>query len=212
MTTSSDSALLEQGSPEWLMARLGKVTASRIADVVAMTKNGPSEKRNSYMWQLVSERLTGDFTRSYTSDAMLHGIENEPIAREFYEELNGVSVEQVGLIEHPTIPMAGASPDGLVGTDGLIEIKCMTTVNHLKAIHDNTPPEQYLPQVHWQMACTSASWCDLTLFDPRVPLELQLKVFRIERDEAEISRLEDAVIVFNRDVEQTIQKIWESTK
>lgn len=212
MTTSSDSALLEQGSPEWLMARLGKVTASRIADVIAITKNGPSEKRNTYMWQLVSERLTGDFTKTYTNDAMLWGIENEPIAREFYEELNEVSVEQVGLIEHPTIEMSGASPDGLVGTDGLIEIKCMTTVNHLKAIHDNKPPEQYLPQVHWQMACTGAWWCDLTLFDPRVPLELQLKVFRIERDEDERSRLEEAVILFNRDIDNVIAKLWSNTK
>lgn len=212
MTISSDTALLDQGTPEWLLARAGKITASRIADVIAMTKNGPSEKRNTYMWQLVVERLTGDFTRTYTNDAMLWGIEQEPVAREFYEELNGVSVEQVGFIEHPTVEQSGASPDGLVETDGLIEIKCMTTVNHLKALHDNTPPQQYLPQVHWQMACTGAAWCDLTLFDPRVPLEMQLKSFRIERDETEIARLEEAVILFNRDVEQTIATLWSYSK
>lgn len=205
--TSSDTQHIEQGSPEWLMARLGKITASKVAEVLAVTKNGPSERRTKYLWQLVSERLTGDFTRTYTNDAMLWGIENEPIAREFYEALNDVKVEQVGLYVHPRFDFAAASPDGLVGDDGLIEIKCLTTVNHIRAIYDNQPPKDYLPQVHWQMACTGRQWCDLTLFDPRVPLEMQLHTFRIERDDEEIEKMEDHVLTFNGEIEGIIAKL-----
>lgn len=210
--TYSDTAALEQGSPEWLMARCGKITASKVGEVIAMTKTGPSERRTKYLWQLVSERLTGDFTRTYTNDAMLHGIENEPIAREFYASLNDVEVEQVGLITHPCFDFAAASPDGLVGDDGLVEIKCMTTVNHIRAIHDNEPPKDYLPQVHWQMACTGRKWCDLTLFDPRLPLEMQLHTFRIERNEDEVKRLEDHVLAFNGEIEAAIAKLWSIKK
>ena len=205
--TSSDTQHIEQGSPEWLLARLGKITASKVAEVLAVTKNGPSERRTKYLWQLVSERLTGDFTRTYTNDAMLWGIENEPIAREFYEALNDVKVEQVGLYVHPRFDFAAASPDGLVGDDGLIEIKCLTTVNHIRAIYDNQPPKDYLPQVHWQMACTGRQWCDLTLFDPRVPLEMQLHTFRIERNDEEIEKMEDHVLTFNGEIEGIIAKL-----
>ena len=205
--TSSDTQHIEQGTPEWLMARLGKITASKVAEVLAITKNGPSERRTKYLWQLVSERLTGDFTRTYTNDAMLWGIENEPIAREFYEALNDVKVEQVGLYVHPRFDFAAASPDGLVGDDGLIEIKCLTTVNHIRAIYDNQPPKDYLPQVHWQMACTGRQWCDLTLFDPRVPLEMQLHTFRIERNDEEIEKMEDHVLTFNGEIEGIIAKL-----
>ena len=205
--TYSDTTHIPQGSDEWLMARCGKVTASKVAEVIAMTKTGPSERRTKYMWQLVSERLTGDFTRTFTNDAMLHGIENEPIAREFYEALNDLSVEQVGLYIHPRFDFAAASPDGLVGEDGLIEIKCLTTVNHLRSIYENQPPKDYLPQVHWQMACTGRKWCDLTLFDPRVPLEMQLHTFRIHRDDSEIERIEDAVLAFNNEIEAVITNL-----
>ena len=202
--TSSDMTHIPQGSDEWLMARCGKITASKVAEVLAMTKTGPSERRTKYMWQLVAERLTGDFTRTYTNDAMLWGIENEPVAREFYEALHDVQVEQVGLYVHPRFDFAAASPDGLVGEDGLLEIKCLTTVNHIRSIYDNQPPKDYLPQVHWQMACTGRKWCDLTLFDPRVPLSMQLHTFRIHRDDSEIERIEDAVLNFNNEIEAVI--------
>ena len=208
----SDLQHIPQNSDEWLKARLGKITASKVAEVLAMTRNGPSERRSKYMWQLVSERLTGDFTRTYTNDAMLWGIENEPLAREFYEAMNDVSVEQVGLYVHPRFDFAAASPDGLVGDDGLLEIKCLTSVNHFKAIYDNEPPKDYLPQVHWQMACTGRAWCDLTLFDPRVPLKMQLKVFRIERDDAEVTRLEEAVEAFNQEIEAVIETLRSKTQ
>lgn len=208
----SDAAALEQGSPEWLMARLGKITASKVGEVLAMTKNGPSERRTKYLWQLVAERLTGDFTRTYTNDAMLWGLENEPIAREFYCSLNDVEMTQVGLINHPRFDFAAASPDGLLPNNGGWEAKCLTTVNHLKAIYTNTPPSEYLPQVHWQMACCGFDFVDLTLFDPRVPLEMQLKVFRIERDDKEVARLEEAVEGFNSEIEAVIETLRSQTK
>lgn len=211
-TASSDSQLVEQGSDEWLQIRCGKVTASRIADVIAMTKSGPSERRTRYMWELAVERLTGDFKRTYVNDAMLWGIEQEAVARDFYEALNETSVERVGFIHHPQFGFAGASPDGLVGVKGGLEIKCLTTINHLKCLHDDAPPSEYIPQVNWQIACCDLEWVDLTLFDPRVPLEMQLKSWRIERNDEEIKKLEEAVEVFNGDVENVIAKLWERSK
>lgn len=211
-TASSDSQLVEQGSDEWLQIRCGKVTASRIADVIAMTKNGPSERRTRYMWELAVERLTGDFKRTYVNDAMLWGMEQEAVARDFYEALNDISVERVGFIHHPRFGFAGASPDGLVSVSGGLEIKCLTTINHLKCLHDDEPPSEYIPQVNWQIACCGFDWVDLTLFDPRVPLEMQLKSWRIERDDKVIAELEEQVEIFNGDVEKTIATLWERSK
>jgi putative phage-type endonuclease len=198
---------IEQGTQEWHQLRLGKVTASRISDVLAKVKSGESASRRNYKMELVVERLTGLKTESYTSPAMQWGIDNEGLARSEYEVRNNVFVDQVAFINHYNIKNAGCSPDGLVGDLGMVEIKCMTTANHVEAILTNTPPSQYIAQCQFQMACAGKMWNDLTLFDPRLPDILQLKVFRIERDDTFIKAMEEEVIKFLDEVEEITNKL-----
>ena len=137
----------EQRTTEWFQARLGKVTASRVADVIAKTKTGYSASRENYMAQLVVERLTNTQAESFTNAAMQWGTDQEPFARAAYELKMGVMVDETGLVDHPTIPMAGASPDGLVGEDGLVEIKCPNTATHIDTLLTQTVPAKYNTQM-----------------------------------------------------------------
>lgn len=206
---SSELQEPQQGTQEWLMDRLGKVTASRIADVVGKTKTGSYlAARDTYKWQLVRERVTGVPTEFRVTAPMQFGLDNEADARIFYETLYGVSVEQMGFADHPTVAMSGASPDGLVGEEGLIEIKCLETTNHLRAIYSAITPQYYVNQCMWQMAVLGRQWCDLTLYDPRVPEEMQLRRFRIVRDEAAIADLELEVLKFNNEIDEILTKLW----
>jgi putative phage-type endonuclease len=200
-----------QRTDKWHMDRLGKVTASRISDVVGKTKaGGYLAARDSYKWQLVRERVTGIPTEVRANAAMQWGVDNEEDARVFYETFYGKQVVQVGFIDHPAIEMSGASPDGTVDENGLVEFKCMETVNHLKAIHNREMPEYYTDQCQWQMAVTGRDWCDLTIYDPRVPDSLQLRRFRVLRDEKRIASLEQEVQLFNQGIDAVISKIMES--
>ncbi len=185
-----------QGSPEWFAIRCGKVTASKMADIVAKTKSGWGASRANYLAQLVCERLTGQVAESYSNAAMAWGTENEPSARSAYCFLNDVEVAEIGFVDHPTIPMSGASPDGLIGDDGLIEIKCPNTATHIEFLLTGNIPEKYRLQMLWQMACTGRQWNDYASFDPRLPADLQLKVVRLLRDDAAIRSLETEVAVF----------------
>lgn len=187
---------ITQGSPEWFAARLGCVTASRVADVVAKTKTGPAASRANYMAQLIVERLTGQVAESYTNAAMEHGTLTEPQARAAYEWEAGVMVEQIGLVAHPTINQCSASPDGLVGDDGLVEIKCPNSATHIETLIEGKVPGKYVTQMQFQMACTGRLWCDYVSFDPRVPELMQLFVQRVMRDDELIAELEKAVRVF----------------
>lgn len=187
---------MEQKSDEWYSARVGKVTASRVADVVAKTKSGYSASRDNYMAQLVCERLTNKPAESYSNAAMQWGTETEPLARAAYEAKMDVLVDEVGFIDHPTIVMSGASPDGLVGEDGLIEIKCPNTSTHIDTLLSQTVPKKYADQIFWQMACTGRQWCDFVSYDPRLKSDLQLFIKRIPRDDQYIKLLEAEVIKF----------------
>ena len=169
---------MEQRTDEWFAARLGKVTASRIADVMAKTKSGPSASRTNYMAELIVERLTGKAGDSYQNAAMIWGTNTEPLARAAYEAHRGVLVEETGFVPHPYIAMAGASPDGLVGTDGLVEIKCPNTATHIDTMMTEKVPMKYILQMQWQMLCTGREWCDFVSYDPRMPEEMQLFVQR----------------------------------
>jgi putative phage-type endonuclease len=204
-----DSHQLEQGSIEWKMSRLGKVTASRISDVVAKTKTGYSSSRANYMAQLICERMTNEFQESYTNSAMTHGVENEPFARAAYEAKTGNMVDQVGAIDHPTVPMSAASPDGLVGDDGCLEIKCPNTATHIDTILGDEPAKKYYDQMQWQMRCADRSWCDFVSFDPRMPEHLQLFIKRIERNDRYIAELENEVIQFLAEVDDKVKKLNE---
>jgi putative phage-type endonuclease len=199
--------MIEQGTLEWFAQRMGKVTASRVADVIAKTKTGYSTSRDNYMAQLVCERLTGTVAESFTNAAMQWGTDNEPLARAAYEAKMDVLVDEVAMITHPRIEHAGASPDGLVGDDGLVEIKCPNTATHIDTLLTQTVPGKYITQMQWQMSCTNRKWCDFVSFDPRMPKELQLFIKRVPRDEDYISMLEKEVLSFLMELDVKVSKL-----
>lgn len=199
--------MIEQGTPEWFAQRLGKVTASRVSDIIAKTKTGVSASRANYLAQLVAERLTGQAADTFKSGAMQHGTETEPQARMAYEAETGLMVTEVAMIQHPAIEMSGASPDGLVGEDGLVEIKCPNTSTHIATLMADKAPSQYIPQMQWQMACTGRAWCDFVSFDPRMPEDMQLFIKRVPRDNALIAEYEAEVVKFLAEVQETVDKL-----
>jgi putative phage-type endonuclease len=190
---------MEQRTEEWFAARLGKVTASRVADVLAKIKSGESASRKNYKMELVVQRLTNKVGESFTNAAMEWGTEQEPFARMAYEAHAGTFVKEEGFVDHPTIEGFGCSPDGIVG-EGLIEIKCPNTATHIETVLENKAPSKYIPQMQCQMACTGAKWCDFVSFDPRVPEDLQLFVVRVERDQEYIDAMEVEVKQFLSEV------------
>ncbi|WP_051044615.1 lambda exonuclease family protein [Methylobacterium sp. B1] len=197
-----------QGTAEWLDARCGKVTASRVADVLAVKRDGkPTADRERYLMELVGERLTGLATQHYLTAAMIEGSEREPQACDAYEFLYGVDTVKVGFVDHPTIAMAGASPDRLVGGDGLVEFKCPTLRTHLETLLAGEIPEDHRPQMRWQMACTGRVWCDFATWHPSVPPALRLWVKRLHRDEAQIARDEEAVRGFLGEVQARVSRL-----
>lgn len=196
---------VEQCSPEWFQMRLGKITASKISDVMAKLKGGGEAAGvKNYRAALVVERLTGEREETFCNGAMQRGTELEPMARECYEYLKGVSVEQVAFVDHPTVPMSGASPDGTINDDGLLEIKCPNTATHIEYLLGGRPPAQYIPQMMWQLACTGRLYCDFVSYDPRLPEDLQMFVSRLDRDDVYIANMENEVIAFNASVEKMI--------
>ena len=199
--------MIEQGTPEWFAQRLGKVTASRVVDVIAKTKTGVAASRGNYLAQLVAERLTGQAADSFKSGAMQHGTETEPMARMAYETETGKMVTEVAMIQHPKIEMAGASPDGLVGEDGLVEIKCPNTSTHIATLMADKAPSGYMAQMQWQMACTGRAWVDFVSFDPRMPEDMQMFINRVPRDEKLIAEYEAEVIKFLAEVQETVDKL-----
>jgi len=207
--------MIEQRTEEWFQQRLGKVTASRISDVIAKTKTGVSTSRQNYLVQLVSERLTGKKGDSFVNQAMLDGIEREGAARAIYMLNRDVSVTEVGFFDHPVIKNSGASPDGAVNAEeegkyaGLIEIKCPIETTHTNTLMSKSVPSKYIPQMQWQLACTGAKWVDFVSYNPNFPMELQLFVARVDRDDTYIGELEAEVIKFLEEVEQTILKLKE---
>lgn len=196
-----------QGTPEWHAARAGRVTASRVADLMARTKTGYGASRANYAAELVAERLTGTVAASFSNAAMAWGTEKEPDARAAYSFLKDVEVEQVGFVIHPVIEAAGASPDGLVGKGGLVELKCPQTATQIELLLSDTVQSKYITQVQWQMAACERDWCDFVSYDPRLPGNMQLFVKRIQRDEAYIAELEAAVTQFLLEVDATVSAL-----
>ena len=197
---------MEQRTDEWFAARLGKVTASRVADVIAKTAKGYGASRDNYMAQLICERLTGKPTEMFSNAAMEWGTEQEPHARAAYSAKTGELVEEVGFIPHHAIPGSGASPDGFVG-DALVEIKCPNTATHLEYVLSGKPPEKYVTQMQWQMAVTGAPWCDFVSYDPRLPEHLQMLIVRVARDATRIAELEAEVRKFLGELEDKLKQL-----
>jgi putative phage-type endonuclease len=198
---------MEQRTPEWQAARLGKATGSRIADIVARTKAGYSTSRANYAAQLVCERLTGIAAESFVSGAMQWGSEKEPEAQRLYAFEHDVEVIEVGFLDHPSIDMSGASPDGFIGEAGLIEVKCPLTATHIDTLLGQAIPGRYLTQMQWQMAVCGRQWCDFVSYDPRLQADLRLFTRRVHRDEALIAALEREVMAFLGEVSDTLARL-----
>lgn len=198
---------IAQGSAEWFAARLGKATASKIADVMAKTKSGPSASRATYAGQLIAERLSGRPAESFSNAAMAWGNEQEAAARDAYRIDRLCDVTEVGFVDHPTIANSGASPDGLVGDDGLVEIKCPNSATHIDTLLNKKIPAKYVTQMAWQMACTGRQWCDFASFDPRLPEHMQLIVIRLERDDTLIAEIEAEVALFLAEIDDKVEAL-----
>lgn len=200
---------MEQGTSAWFQIRCGRVTASRIGDLMAKTNSGYSASRKNYLAQIVVETLTQTPTESYTNAAMQWGTDTEPYAREAYEMATGNIVEEVGFVIHPDINLAGASPDGLVGDDGLIEIKCPNTATHIETLLSKKVDRKYLLQMQWQMACTDRDWCDFVSYDPRMPENLKFHCTRINRDDELVTEIVDEVAAFLNEVAAQVSALTE---
>lgn len=198
---------MKQRTEEWYQARLGCLGASSIADMLATTKSGESASRANLRARLVAERLTGRTQETYTNAAIQHGIDTEDEARAMYEVASGVMVEETGWHPHPRIAWSGASPDGLVGDDGLLELKCPNTATHIDALLSKRVPAKYLPQMQWQMAVTGRKWVDFVSYDPRMPPDLQLWTDRVARDDARIEQLEAEAEKFLAEVADVVSKL-----
>jgi hypothetical protein len=210
MTTTTRAFLCVQGSEEWRMIRAGKVTASAIADVLAKgkTKGSESTIRNNYRAKLIAEILTGRPSEDeYVSHSMRWGIETEPLARTAYELAQDVTIELAGFVPHPRIECCGASPDALIGEDGLAQFKCPNTATHLNYLLKGEVPSEYKDQMLVEMACTGRLWCDLVSFDPRLPREFQLFIRRFPRDEARIAEIEGKVEEFLEEIRDMLVRL-----
>ena len=194
-----------QRTPEWYSSRCGRVTASAISNVM-MDKDRAGYR--NYMAQLVCERLTGQPTEGYTSPAMQHGIDTEAEARAAYSARVGLLVEEVGFIKHPKFE-AGASPDGLVGSDGLVEIKCVQPAAALDIIESKKVPTEHRLQMQWQMAVTGRDWCDYVVDQPKLPERLRLHIIRVHRDQPKILEITLAVTNFLQEVERKVNNLKE---
>ena len=199
----------EQLTGEWFAARVGKVTASRVHDVMAKSKRDgkPLKARSDYMTELVIERLTGETFEHYVSPAMERGLDLEADAISEYELSRDVQVVRVGFVAHPLIEQAGASPDGLVDDDGLIEVKCPEMGTHMETLLSGRVPPKYYAQMQWQMICTERLWCDYGSYDPRFPPELRLFVKRIFWDDQFVPEAEAAVMDFLREVDDMVARL-----
>ena len=199
---------IQQGTLEWHLARVGRITASNAWKLLDRTAKGlPTAEYTNYKWQLVIERLTGNPTDTYVNAAMQWGTDQEPAARELFSLLNEVEVVEVGFVDHPTIPYVGCSPDGLIDHDGLVELKAPTTRSYLEVKLSGEPPKNYFLQVQFQLMCTERDWGKLAFYDPRLPEELQFFQYHIDADHEVIKQLEDAAIAINSEVETIITNL-----
>lgn len=206
----TDEAAIIQGSDEWRAIRCGKLTASRMADACARTKTGWGASRVNLMAKLIAERLTGTPCADFVSSEMQWGTATEPQARANYEFMKNYDVVEVGFVTHPLIPMSGASPDGLVGDLGLIEIKCPNTSTHIDTLLGGAVPGKYVTQIQWQLACTGRAWCDFVSFDPRMPENMQLFVKRVTRDGDRIAELTEMAQEFLAELDSKLARLQEA--
>lgn len=194
----------DQRTEGWHQDRLGKVTASCVSKVMVRTKTGYGADRGNYMAQLICERLTGQRTEGFVNAIMQRGTDLEPQARAMYALEHGLEVAETGFVPHPTIAMAGASPDGLVGERGLTEIKVPNSATHIETLLGGEIDRKYMLQMQFQMACCERDWCDFVSFDDRLPDEMQLHIRRVPRDDALIAEMEAEIVKFLAEVDASV--------
>lgn len=199
---------IHQRNEGWFADRCGKVTASRIKDMTAKPTKG--KQQNALTLTVLSERITGVQEESKPTAAMQWGIDQEPHAIAAYENATDLFVEGTSLINHPFIDWSGASPDGLVGKDGQLEIKCPATSTHLNTLLAQEVPAEHIPQITWQLACTLREWCDFVSFDPRLPKHLQLFIKRVYAKDLDITGIENSVRAFNVNIEALLAELNKS--
>ena len=209
MSIVQDAVNLEQGTDEWKIARLGYVSASNLDAVMAKGKSGEAITRKKYKVRLAAERLTGEITESYSNSAMEWGVVNEEKAAMAYEVSKDTLLDRTGFWKHPTIPWLGCSPDRLVGSDGLVEIKCPDSSTHIDYWFSKQVPAEYVKQVQGQIWVMDREWCDFVSYDPRMPEKNRLLVVRAYRDETLIKQMQEEVEKFLNEVEGLIIKLGE---
>lgn len=207
MSTDPILHAVEQGSDRWKQLRCGQITASRAKDVIAMTKKGEAANRRDYRTEILVERLTGVPVEQYVSKEMLWGKQQEPFARSAYEIYAAVFVDQVGFVVHANIPFFGCSPDGLVGDDGMIQIKCGNRTTHLAWMQSGVVPIEHIPQMLAELAVTGRKWIDFVSYHPEFPEHLQLFVRRFARNEKLIAGMESEVVHFHQECESVLQSL-----
>lgn len=197
-----------QGSDEWLKARAGVFTASTMGDLMAVTKSGPSTSRARLITKLAIERITGEAQSMFQNEAMRRGNDLEPFARAGYEAETGALVQTCGLALHDDMAFVGASVDGMVDDDGLVEIKCPDNQDkHVNNLRDGAHAHEYRWQIQGQLWVTGRQWCDAVSYDPRFPDGLQLAIKRVARDNDVIDRLEAACIIANREADALVNEL-----
>jgi putative phage-type endonuclease len=196
-----------QQTPEWYQAKIGRVSASRCADLMAKTKSGYSTSRNNYMTELIIARITGEYPESYTSPSMQWGIDTETQAREAYEIATYTPVSQAGFILHPDNSEVGCSPDGLIGEDGGLEIKCPNSATHLDTLLTGKIDRKYLLQIQFSMWVTNRKWWDYVSYDPRFPEHMRLFISRVDRDETIILEIKAEVEKFLDEMKAKLKKL-----
>lgn len=202
-----------QGTPEWLAVRCGRFTGSRFADLMAVTKSGPSTSRANLLVTLALERLTGEPEQTFQNDAMRRGSELEPLARGAYEAHTGALVSEVAFVVHPDFAFIGVSPDGLLDETGLLEVKCPAAqAKHLYALRTGAHANEYKWQIQGQLWVTGRAWCDAVSYDPRFPEGLQLAITRVTRDDVAIKALEQACIAANAEVDAIVSELQQLKK
>jgi len=197
---------MKQGTEEWLKARLGKVTASRVYDILPGTR-GYKASRKNYMAELVCERLTGAYQDMYVSAPMQWGTDTEPMARGAYEAKTGHVIEEVGFVDHPSIDMFGASPDGLVPPSGGVEIKCPNTATHIELLTGGSIDDKYMTQMYVNMMCNERKWWDYIDYDPRLPEGLDYYSKRIDWNDSKIAEITVEVRLFLAELDAMEQKL-----
>jgi len=200
---------LIQGSDEWFAVRNGKITASKLSDLMRKTKYGESTYKSRLRMELAIERITGkSASDNFMNKAMHDGVEREPDARKLFEAVTGKEVALCGSFDHPEVVNSSASPDGLLrGENAVLELKCPTHITHAKNLLSETMPKNYEYQVQWQIACTESEYAYFASYHPDFPPELRLKWVKVLRDNIMILDIEDAVRQFDIEVEDLIIKL-----